>query len=129
MPFLDNLRNITQEGSTETRQITPFFLFTFSALFVIFIFIFENGQNSFSCGPPFGLSRSGKYLNFGQKLPIQTARHIFLESRQPEVTKIHIMFCPLRRVKKGISLWTNASVQRCLLFQNQFPHFLLSSLF
>ena len=41
------------------------------------------------------------------------------------------MFCPPRGAKKGISLWTNTSVQRCLypLFQNQSPHFLLSSLF
>ena len=41
------------------------------------------------------------------------------------------MFCPLRAAKKGISLWTNSSKQRCLypLFQNQSPHFLLSSLF
>ena len=42
------------------------------------------------------------------------------------------MFCPSQgEPKKGISLWTNTSVQRCLypLFQNQSPHFLLSSLF
>ena len=42
------------------------------------------------------------------------------------------MFCPPQgEPKKGISLWTNTSVQRCLypLFQNQSPHFLLSSLF
>ena len=41
------------------------------------------------------------------------------------------MFCPPRGAKKGISLWTNNSVQRCLypLFQNQSPHFLLFSLF
>ena len=28
-----------------------------------------------------------KYLSFGQKLPIWTAHHTFLESRHPEVTK------------------------------------------
>ena len=41
------------------------------------------------------------------------------------------MSCTPRGAKKGISLWTNTSVQRCLypLFQNQSPHFLLSSLF
>ena len=41
------------------------------------------------------------------------------------------MFCPPRGAKKGIISWTNTSVQRCLypLFQNQSPHFLLSSLF
>ena len=124
MYYLDNLRTIIQEGSTETRQMTPFFYLLFLLwLFVIFIFIFENGQNSFSYGTPFGLFWSVKYFNFEQKLPIRTAHHIFLESRQPEVTKIHIMFCPRRGAKKGISLWTNTSVQRCLypLFQNQFP--------
>ena len=34
MHFLDNLRTITQEGSTETRKMTQFFLSTFSALTV-----------------------------------------------------------------------------------------------
>ena len=29
MHFLDNLRTITQEGSTETRQMTPFFTYFF----------------------------------------------------------------------------------------------------
>ena len=50
--------------------------------------------------PPFGLFWSVKYLNFEQKLPIQTAHHIFLESRQPEATKIHIMSCPPRGAKQ-----------------------------
>ena len=76
----------------ETRQITAFFsLFAFLLfllqLFVTFIFIFENGQNSFSCGLPFGLFWSVKYLNFGQKLPIRTAHHTFLESGHTEVTE------------------------------------------
>ena len=48
----------------ETRQITPFFSSTFSDLTVCKISQF-----------------------FGQKLPIQTAHHTFLESRHPEVTK------------------------------------------
>ena len=65
-----------KEGNMETKQITPFF----------FIFVFENSQNWFSCVPPFGSFWSVKYLNFGQKLPIQTAYHTFLESRHPEVT-------------------------------------------
>ena len=41
------------------------------------------------------------------------------------------MFCFPRWAKKGISLWTYTSVQRCLypLFQNQSLHFLLLSLF
>ena len=33
-PFLDNLRAIAQEGNMETRQMTPFFSSTFSALTV-----------------------------------------------------------------------------------------------
>ena len=72
-----------------------------------------------------------KYPNFEQKPPIRRAHHIFLESRQLKVTKIHIIFCPPRGSKKGISLWTYTSVQRCLyrLFQNQSLHFLLFSLF
>ena len=62
-----NLRTITQEGKKETRQMTPFFFISFlnSKLFVIFIFVFENCQNSFSWGPLFGSFWSGKYLIFG----------------------------------------------------------------
>ena len=73
----------------ETIQKIPVFnlLFTLQ-LFVTFIFIFENSQNSFSCGPHFGPFWSVKYLNFGQKLPIRTTYHNFLESRHPKVTKI-----------------------------------------
>ena len=37
--------------------------------------------------PPFGPFWSAKYINFGQKLPIWTVHHTFLESRQPVVTK------------------------------------------
>ena len=52
------------------------------------MFIFQNGQNSFSCGPPlFGLFWSVKYVNSGQKLPIKTNHHTFLESGHPDVTK------------------------------------------
>ena len=51
--FLDNLRGISQEGSMETRQITSFFSSTYSPLTVCNIhFLFENSQNSFSCGNP-----------------------------------------------------------------------------
>ena len=94
----------------ETRQMTPFFSSTFYALFVTFIFIFGNSQNSFTFGPPFGPFWSVKYLNFGQKLPIQTTHHTFLESRHPEVTKIYIMFCPPTGARYsfflGSSSWT-----------------------
>ena len=40
MHFLDKLRTITQEGSTETRQMTPIFSSTFSALTVCNIYSF-----------------------------------------------------------------------------------------
>ena len=45
--FLDNLQTITQVGNMETRQMTPIFSSTFSALAVTFIFLFENSQNVF----------------------------------------------------------------------------------
>ena len=41
-----------KEENMETRQMIAVFSSTFSALFVIFIFVFENSQNSFSCSPP-----------------------------------------------------------------------------
>ena len=50
--FLDNLRTIIQEGSMKTRQMTPFYLVFLLQLLVTFIFIFENSQNRFYCGPP-----------------------------------------------------------------------------
>ena len=89
-----------------------FYLLFLLELFVIFVFIFENGQNSFSCGLSFGLSWSLKYLNFEQKLSIQTAYHIFLESTQPEVTKIHIMFLSSKgsQKKKDISWWAEVHI-------------------
>ena len=68
--------------------MTPFFIyFICSNCLQHSLFIFENGQNPFSFGPPFGLFWSVKYLNFGQKLPIQAAHHAFLESRHAEATK------------------------------------------
>ena len=56
-------------------------------MFVTFIFLFENSQNLFWCGLPFGPFWPVKYLNFGQNLSIRTTHHAFLERRQPEVTK------------------------------------------
>ena len=85
--FLDNLRTTTQEGNMETRQMTPFFSSYFSNLTVIFISEFENTQNSFWCGPPFGPLWSVKYSIFGQKLLIPTAHHTFLQSKHTDVTK------------------------------------------
>ena len=67
--------------------MTPSFMYFFCSLLVTFIFVFENSQNSVSYGPLFGPFSSVKCLNFGQKLPIRTAHHIFLKSRHPEVSK------------------------------------------
>ena len=65
--IFDSLRNITQKGKDKTRQMNPgFFHLLFELkLLVIFIFVFENCQNSFSWGPPFGSFWSAKYQNFG----------------------------------------------------------------
>ena len=54
-------------------------------LFVTLIFVFENSQNSFSSGLPFGPFWSAKYHNFGQKLPIWRNHFTFLESRHSDV--------------------------------------------
>ena len=53
---------------------------------------------------PFGPFWSVKYLNFEQKLPIWTPHHIFLKSRQPEVTKNpYYVLSPKGSQKKVIS--------------------------
>ena len=83
--FKDNLRAMTQKENVETRQMTPFFIYFFQS--VTFIFVFENCQNSFLCGLPFGPFWSVKYLSFGLKLPISKVHLNFLESRHLEVTK------------------------------------------
>ena len=116
----------------ETRQMTPFFSSTFYALFVTFIFIFGNSQNSFTFGPPFGPFWSVKYLNFGQKLPIRTTHHTFLESRHPEVTKNqYYVLSPEWRQKKvsahGLhllpSIDTTDKVKFCYLTRLQYDYY------
>ena len=49
----------------------------------------------------FLIFQSAKYPNFGQRLPIQTTHHTFLEGRHPDVTKnpYYILF-PKGRQKK-----------------------------
>ena len=104
---MDNLRTITQEGNMETRQKTPFFSSTFSVLTACNVhFLFETSQNSFSCGPLFGLFWSVKYLNFGQKVTIRTTHDTFLESRHTEVTKNpYYVSSHEGSQKKGITSW------------------------
>ena len=50
---------------------------------------------------PFDPFSSVKYLNFGQKLPIEKALHTFLEIIHPEVTKSpYYLLFPKGRQKK-----------------------------
>ena len=74
MHFLDNLRTITQEASTETRQMTPFFLSTISALAVCnclsFLYL-KMVKIHFPLVPPLvssGLSILSKSYWFGQPI-------------------------------------------------------------
>ena len=78
---------INSGGKHGNQTNDPIFFYLLFPLyfFITFVFVFENCQNSFSCGPTFGPFWSVKYLNFGQKLPIWTAQHTFLESRHSEV--------------------------------------------
>ena len=72
----------------KTREMISFFYLHLPLqLSVTFIVVFENSQNSFSCGLPFGPFWFVKYLNFGQDLPIWTAHHTFLKNKYPEITK------------------------------------------
>ena len=110
---MDNSRTITVARNMENKQIITFFSSTFSVLFVIFIFVFENSQNSFSCSFPFGSFWSVRYLNLGQKLPIRTTNHTFIESRHPEGTKnpYYVLYTEWSQ-KKGISSWTMTELFR-----------------
>ena len=128
MHFLDNLRTITQEGSTETRQMTPF-LSTFSDLTVCnihyyiwkwskFIFLWSSLWSLLICKIP---QFWAKATDSDSHSEVDNLR--FLKSI--------LCVVPQGQPKKYISLLTNTSVQRCLypLFQIQSPYFLLSSLF
>ena len=86
--FFDNFRTMTHKENMETGQMTPFFSSTFSAqTFCNISFVFENSQNSFSCCPPFDPFWSGKYLNFGQNLLIQTVHHTLFGSTKKSINK------------------------------------------
>ena len=98
----------------------PIFYLLFPViLFAKFIFVFENNKNSFSCGPPFDPFSSVKYLNFGQKPPVGTAHHTFLESRHPEVTTnpYYIMF-PKGRQKRYQLMYCKCHKHAQQLIQN-----------
>ena len=51
--------------------------------------------------PTFCLFGFVKHLNSGQKLPIRTAHHTFLESRHPEVTKTTSKLYQYRNKTRG----------------------------
>ena len=62
------LKGITRKGTWKLDRWPHFFHLLFPLyLFVTFISEFENTQNSFSCGLPFGPFWSVKYLNFSPK--------------------------------------------------------------
>ena len=87
----------------ETRQTTQFFSSTFSSLFAGLwhsILCLKIVKIHLHVPPPPGLFWSVNYLNFGQKLLIQTAHHTFLESRHPEVTKNPYCFVTHEEPKK-----------------------------
>ena len=85
---------------------------------MIFIFVFEKCQNSFSWGPPFGPFWSAKYLNFGGE-----SCEIRILSRSIQETYT------LRKVKNQVLLFLSSSelnlsdfmVYFCL-FQNAILH-------
>ena len=73
--------------------MTPFSSPTFWVLFVIFIFVFEKYQNSFSLGPPFGPFWSVKYLSFWRWnlwdrnfVPLDSGNIHIKESKEPGFT-------------------------------------------
>ena len=79
--------------------MTPYFSSTFSVLTVCNIYFYiQNGQNSFLYGPGFILVR--EIPQFGQKLPIWTAHHTFLESRHTTVTQNPYYVLSLSGAKK-----------------------------
>ena len=67
--------------------MTSFFSSTFSTLFAIFIFVFENIQSSFWFCPPFDPFWFVKFRNSQQKLPNSRIHHTFIESKHPEVAR------------------------------------------
>ena len=81
--FLDNLKTIIQEGNLEARQMTPFFFIYFFRCLNIHFWIWKYSKFIFT---PLVHSGLQNISIFGQKLPIWTAHHNFLESRNPEVS-------------------------------------------
>ena len=79
--------------------------YVFHLIFLLWLLVssiskFENGQNSFSCGPPFFASSI-----FGKSSRFWQPTILFFKEETLRLLKIHIMFCPARKAKKGIRSW------------------------
>ena len=67
MHFFRQFKDYKSRRDNGNKTNDPIFSSTFSDLAVILISEFENTENSFSCGAPFGPFWSIKYLNFWPK--------------------------------------------------------------
>ena len=110
--FLDNLPTITQVGNMkvgnmETRQMTPIFSSTFSALTVTF-FIWKQSKFILMWSPLWSLLVC-KILQFWAKAS-NSDIILFYKVDTPRLLKIHIMFCLSSGAKKGISSWTSRTL-------------------
>ena len=86
--FFGQFKDYNSGKKHGNQRNSPIFSSTFSALTVckIHFYIWQWSKFIFMWSP-FNLFWSVKYLNFGQKLPIRTAHHTFIESRHPKITK------------------------------------------
>ena len=106
----------------ETKQMTPFFSSTFSALFVIFIFVFENSQNSFSYGLHFGPFWSVKYLRFWEKATNSDSSQCFSRKQTQSTFPVWLwgIFSIPSTYMSFIFLVESLLVWRTVLFQSFF---------
>ena len=115
--ILSNLRIITQE-KRKLDKLRHFFHQLFELqLSAIFIFVFENCQNSFSWGPPFVHSGLQNNLNFGG---VSCETRILSRWIQETYTlrKIKTRFYFFFRVENQISLisWSTFACSRMLFY-------------
>ena len=104
--FLDNLSTKTWQGNMETRAMTPFFSSTFSALTVFNIhFLYLKLVKIYFHVAPFCFILVSKIPQFWTKTTNSDSPLCFSRKGHPEV--IHVMLCPPRGAKKGISSWTS----------------------
>ena len=108
--FLYNLRTITQEGTWKLEKWPHLFIYLFhSKIIVTFILVFENSQNSFSCGPSFG--------SLVPLWPIWTAHHTFLVTKHPEATKNHYYVLILEGSQKKYQLMDYMWWLNCMCYK------------